>query len=110
MKVYEIVIMDFAGNIIYEKSYEYSGFVDRCKGGEYAAKREADRAYKLQKQQLELQQRQIEELEAKEKASKYNEQMLLEEKLKRRSGRKAMMLTDLSDFNFNVNRKSLYAQ
>lgn len=110
MKIYEYITIDiFTGEILEEISYNYKGRIVECKGGEYAARREADRAYQLQVQQMELQQKQLQELEDKEKAKKFNEQAILESGLKKRIGRKATILTDIQDFGTtNVSSKSLY--
>lgn len=111
MKIYELVVLNiFTGEVIEEKSYQYEGMIDLCKGGEYAARREADRAYKMQLQQQQLQQQQLLELEEKEKNKKFNEQQILETKLKRKTGRSASILTDIQNFGTaDVSRKSLYA-
>lgn len=112
MKIYECIVMDiFTGEILYEKSYEYKGQIALCKGGEYAAKREAERAYKMQVQQQALQQQQLLELEEKEKSKKFNEQQLLESRVKKtKTGRSGTILTGIQDFgSADVSKKSLYA-
>lgn len=110
MKVYEYIKIDmFAFQTIEEDSYEYFGVFDKCKGGEYAARREAKRAYQLQLDQMALQQAQLQELEDKEKNKKFNEQEILKQGLKRNIGRKSTILTDIQDFGTaNVSKKSLY--
>ena len=112
MKVYELIVLDIStGGVISEESYEYSDVVSQCKGGEYAAKREADRAYKMQLQQQELQKQQLLELEQKEKTKKFDEQQLLKSRLKKSNiGRSGSILTDIKDFgSADVSKKSLYA-
>ena len=110
MKIYEKVVLDSNGKVIEEVSYEYNGKVAACKGGAGKAQREADRAYQLQVEQLELQKAQLKELEEKEKTKKFTEQQLLETRVKRRKGTASTILTDISDFGaMDVSRKSLYS-
>lgn len=110
MKIYERVVWDSNGKVIEEVSYEYLGEVALCKFGAGKAQREADRAYQLQVEQLELQKAQLKELEEKEKTKKFSEQQLLETRLKRRKGTASTILTDIGDFGaIDVSKKSLYA-
>lgn len=110
MKIYERVVWDSNGKIIDEISYEYFGEVSLCKFGAGKAQREADRAYQLQLEQLELQKQQLKELEEKEKTKKFTEQQLLETKVKRRKGTASTILTDIGDFGtMETSKKSLYA-
>lgn len=111
MKVYELIVINmFTGEIIEEISYDYKGSLTQCKGGDQkAATAAAERAYKLQLEQVNLQQDQINELAAEEKAKKLNAQQLLESGLKRKTGRASTILTNIQDFGTaNVSRKSLY--
>ncbi len=110
MKIYEYIKIDIATNEILEEiSYNYQGNLVECKGGEYAARREAERSYQLQLSQMALQEKQLKELEEKEKEKKFNEQQILESGLKRRVGRKSTILTDIQDFgSANVSSRSLY--
>jgi hypothetical protein len=78
--------------------------------GQIAAQRQAEAAFKLQKQQLAMQEQQLADLDEQQKNKKYNEQRLLEGKLKSRMGRSATILTNNDTFgNNDISNKSLYA-
>lgn len=111
MKIYERITLDiFTLEVIEEISYEYKGPVIRLKGGEYAAQRQAEKAYKIQLQQMAQQEAQLKELAEKEKTKKYNEQRILEGAVKQRMGRSASILTDVSNFGTaSASKPSLYS-
>jgi hypothetical protein len=110
MKIYESIAIDmFTGEVVEEKSFEYNGPVIKLKGGQIAAQRQAEQAYKLQKQQLALQEQQLKELADKEKSKKYDEQRQLDAVAKLKMGQKASILTDISNFGqASVSRPSLF--
>ena len=111
MKIYTYIKMDiFTGEVLEEISYEYKGVFDECKGGDGGAREQAEKSYKLQLEQLELQKAQLAELATKEQQKKFGEQQLLETRLKRRTGRRGTILTDIGNFGaVDVLKKSLYA-
>jgi hypothetical protein len=111
MKIYEQITIDmFTGKVIEEISYEYKGPMIHLKGGEYEAKRQAEKAYKIQLQQIAQQEEQLKELSDKEKAKKYNEQRILEGAVKQRMGRSASILTDSSGLgSAGISKPSLYS-
>jgi len=75
------------------------------------ARKQAERTYELQKEQLELQKKQLAELEAKEKGKEAERQARLEELLKRkRRGISSTILTNWSALGEPaISRRSLYA-
>jgi hypothetical protein len=111
MKIYERIVVDIVtGEVIEEISYEYTGLIEHLKGGQYAAQRQADRAFKLQQQQLSEQEQQLAELAEKEKSKKYNEQRILDGAVKQRMGRSGSILTNTTSLGTaNVSKPSLYS-
>jgi hypothetical protein len=111
MRIYEKIVIDmFTGEVIEAVMYEYEGPIIHLKGGQYAAQRQANQAYKLQLQQLAQQEAQLKELDDKEKAKKYNEQRILEGAVKQRMGRTASILTNPSNLGSTaVSKPSLYS-
>ncbi|MDP2218551.1 MAG: hypothetical protein Q8J68_14835 [Methanolobus sp.] len=90
---------------------EYAGKIALCKGGSKGATRAAERSYALQKEMFEFQKEQLAELEAKEKGKKVMEREVLERLLtRRRTGRKATILTDFGSLGLpSLGKQELYA-
>lgn len=80
-------------------------------GGDRGAREQAERSYEIQREQLELQKRQLAEAEEKEKSKERYRQQALEELTRRKKvGRKATLLTDWESLGTpEVSRASLYA-
>lgn len=113
MKIYNKIIMDFSGNVIYEDSYEYSGTIIHCKGGQdkaqRAAQKAADRSYALQLQQMEEQKAQLAEMKRMQSEEELQKRIFAEKSLQRK--RKGSLSTILTgDIGTpKIAKKSIYA-
>ena len=112
MRIYRKIVFSMTtGKLLRKECYQWFGKLALCKGGGTGATSSARHAYKLQKEQMELQKKQLAALEAKEKAIEAEKQQKLDELVKqKRKGRTATILTDWENLGEpSISKKSLYS-